>query len=154
MPHARAGVEIRSVNDGPILICYDGSIGAEHAIAAAAGLLGPRRAVVLDLGPVQEEAALGSEVLAFDEMERELTTAQAESGAELARNAGFHARRCADIDAPAWLGVVEVADEIGADAIVVGSRGLCGVKALLESSFSRLVAIHADRPVLVVPPPN
>ena len=131
MPHARAGVEIRSVNDGPILICYDGSIGAEHAIAAAAGLLGPRRAVVLDLGPVQEEAALGSEVLAFDEMERELTTAQAESGAELARNAGFHARRCADIDAPAWLGVVEVADEIGADAIVVGSRGLCGVKALL-----------------------
>jgi nucleotide-binding universal stress UspA family protein len=142
------------VNDGPILICYDGSTGAQRAIDAAAGLLGPRRAVVLDVGPVQESAALDSEALAHDEMARELTTAQAESGAELARNAGFRARGCADTDAPAWLGAVEVADEIGADAIVVGSRGLCGVKALLESSFSRLVAIHTDRPVLVVPPPN
>ncbi len=36
------------MNDAPILICYDGSPGAVRAIASAATLLGPRRAVVLD----------------------------------------------------------------------------------------------------------
>jgi nucleotide-binding universal stress UspA family protein len=140
------------VNDGPILICYDGSTGAQRAIDAAASLFGTQPAVVLDVDPMQEYAALGSEAL--DEMVWEFAAARAESGAQLARNAGFHARGRADIEGPAWRGAVEVADEIGAAAIVVGSRGLCGVKALLESSFARLVAIHTDRPVLVVPPPN
>ena len=32
-------------------ICYDGSDDAQRAIAAAPGLLGPRHAVVLDVGP-------------------------------------------------------------------------------------------------------
>ena len=142
------------MNDGPILICYDGSTGAQRAIAAAASLLGAQPAVVLDVGPTQEYAALGSEALALDEMVWEFAAARAESGAQLARDAGFRARGRADIEAPAWRGAVEVADEIGAAAIVVGSRGLCGVKALLESSFARLLALHADRPVLVIPPPN
>jgi hypothetical protein len=39
------------VQDAPILICYDGSDGADRAIETAAALLGPRRAVVLDVGP-------------------------------------------------------------------------------------------------------
>ena len=39
------------MSDDPILICYDGSHGADLAIDAAAALLGPRRAVVLDVGP-------------------------------------------------------------------------------------------------------
>ncbi len=39
------------MDDHPVLICYDGSDGARRAIDAAAALLGPRRAVVLDLGP-------------------------------------------------------------------------------------------------------
>ena len=40
------------MNDNPILICYDGSADARRAIEAAAELLGPRRATVLDVGPV------------------------------------------------------------------------------------------------------
>jgi hypothetical protein len=39
------------MRDAPILICYDGSDGAQRAIETAAGLLGPRHAVVLDVGP-------------------------------------------------------------------------------------------------------
>jgi len=139
------------MEDRPILICYDGSTGARHAIDAAARLLGARQAVVLDVGPIQ---ASDSEVAATDETVSELASGRAKAGATRARIAGFHANVRTEIDGPAWRGAVEVADEIGAAAIVVGSRGLCGVKALLESSFSRLVAIHADRPVLVVPPPN
>ena len=40
------------MRDTQILICYDGSDEAHHAIDVAAELLGPRRAVVLDIGPV------------------------------------------------------------------------------------------------------
>src|SRR5581483_3509758 len=36
----------------PILICYDGTAGSRRAIEAAAELVGPRRATVLDIGPV------------------------------------------------------------------------------------------------------
>jgi hypothetical protein len=36
--------------DASILICYDGSEGANRAIDAAAALLGPGRAIVLEIG--------------------------------------------------------------------------------------------------------
>ena len=39
------------MDDAPILICYDGSADSDRAIEAAAALLGPRRAVVVDIGP-------------------------------------------------------------------------------------------------------
>jgi nucleotide-binding universal stress UspA family protein len=47
--------------------------------------------------------------------------------------------------------ILRLADEIGADLIVVGSRGLGRVKSLIVGSTSREVAVHAARPVLVVP---
>ena len=39
------------MRERPILICYDGSDDARRAIGAAEALVGPRRAVVLDMGP-------------------------------------------------------------------------------------------------------
>ena len=53
---------------------------------------------------------------------------------------------------PAWQGILEVADDVDASVIVVGSRGLKGVKELIEHSMSRALAAHASRPVLVIPP--
>src|SRR6185312_10143459 len=40
-----------TMNDAPVLICYDGSPGAVRAIETAVTLLGPRRAVVVDMAP-------------------------------------------------------------------------------------------------------
>jgi len=37
---------------------------------------------------------------------------------------------------------------------VIGSRGLSGMRTLLEGSLSHQVATHAGRPVLIVPPPH
>ncbi len=48
--------------------------------------------------------------------------------------------------------VVGVADEIDAAVIVLGSRGLTGVRELARGSVSHDVAGHAERPVLIVPP--
>jgi hypothetical protein len=39
------------MDDSPILICYDGSDDSVRGIKTAAKLLGPRRAVVLDIAP-------------------------------------------------------------------------------------------------------
>jgi nucleotide-binding universal stress UspA family protein len=44
--------------------------------------------------------------------------------------------------------------ESGAQAIVLGTSGLTGVKSLLMGSVSNAVMRHADRPVMVVPSPE
>ena len=140
----------------PILICYDGTAGAKHAIEAAAGLLGGHPAVVLAVGPplTPEEsyAALGPMTPSFQELNEQQALERAKEGADLAQRAGFAAEARADVAAPTWEGVVQAADETDAAAIVVGSRGLTGVKEALSGSVSHAVAEHAGRPVLIVPP--
>ena len=46
--------------------------------------------------------------------------------------------------------IVGLAEELGADLIVLGSRGLSGMKRLLMGSVSESVVRHAHCPVLVV----
>jgi nucleotide-binding universal stress UspA family protein len=47
--------------------------------------------------------------------------------------------------------VLEVADEVEADVVVVGSRGLGGYPELLLGSTSTQIAQHSVRPVVIVP---
>jgi nucleotide-binding universal stress UspA family protein len=53
---------------------------------------------------------------------------------------------------PAWMGIIDVADEVDASVIVVGSRGVNRLHEDLEGSTSHDLARHAGRPVLIVPP--
>jgi nucleotide-binding universal stress UspA family protein len=144
------------MGQGPILICYDGSAGAQHAIAVVGTLLAGRRAVVLDVGPLdlvaETYAAAGSGAADVNRAVFDGTLAQAEAGAELARHAGFDAEPRAEVETPTWRGILQVADEIDAALIVLGSEGRTGLSELLEGSVSHDVAEHARRPVLVVPP--
>ncbi|HEY2372184.1 MAG TPA: universal stress protein [Gaiellaceae bacterium] len=141
-----------------ILICYDGTTGADRAIEVAAALLGPRPAVVLDVGvpitPTQSLASIASVVpgQAFEDLNQEDALTRAQTGAEHAIRAGFDARARSEIAAPPWEGIVTVADEIGAAVIVIGSRGQSGARELFNGSVSHDVAMHAGRPVLIVPP--
>jgi nucleotide-binding universal stress UspA family protein len=146
------------MNNTPILICYDGSPGSVRAIEAAATLLGPRRAVVLDVAPPitpAESLATMSPVVpgaAFEELNTADAARVAARGAELARASGFDAEARGGLGGPTWEGVVDVADELDAPVIVIGSRGLRGLREALDGSVSRDVAEHAGRPVLIVPP--
>jgi nucleotide-binding universal stress UspA family protein len=148
------------MDDPPILICYDGSPEAARAIEVAAKLLGPRRAVVLDVGPVitpAESMATLSPVVpggAFEDLNLADANSVAGRGAELARSSGFDAKARGGLGAPTWDEVVRVADELDAPLIVTGSRGFSGVHEQLEGSVSHAVAEHAGRPVLIVPPPH
>jgi nucleotide-binding universal stress UspA family protein len=147
-----------NMSDEPILICYDGSDGAERAIDAAATLFGARHAIVLDVGPpltAAESLATLSPVVpgaAFEELNTADALDRAKVGAERARGAGFVAEARAGVAAPTWEGIVDVADDIDAAVIVVGSRGLNGAQEVLQGSVSHDIAEHAGRPVLIVPP--
>jgi nucleotide-binding universal stress UspA family protein len=151
--------------DGPILIAFDGSPAARQAVAAAAALLKPRATLVLTVW----EAALAhaavasppdvgmtpavdpSALLTFDEALRGHAERVSNEGAELARSFGLNAEplTTADVGDIART-IVEVAREHKAATIVVGSRGLSGLRARLEGSTSKGVMRHATCPVVVV----
>ena len=151
---------MQNMQDEPILICYDGSEGAQRAIDVAAKLLGPRHAVVVDVGPpltAAESLASVSSVVpgdAFEDLNMEAARERAQAGTDRAREAGFTADERAAVAAPTWEGIVDVADEIDAAVIVLGSRGLTAARQVIAGSVSHDVAEHAGRPVLIVPPPR
>ena len=146
------------MNDTPILICYDGSDDAARGIETAAALLGSRRAVVIDIAPVltpTESLAATSSIVpgsAFEELNKDDADRMAAKGAELARSSGFDAEARGAVASPTWQGVVDVAAELDSLLIVIGSRGLNGLREVLDGSLSHEVAQHAGRPVLIVPP--
>jgi len=50
--------------------------------------------------------------------------------------------------------IIEVAESLGVDLIVMGARGLKGIKQLIVGSVTRSVAISSPKPVLVIKPPQ
>jgi nucleotide-binding universal stress UspA family protein len=147
--------------DGPLLLCYDGSTDSERAIEQAARLRS-RQAVVVHLweswaahAPALEGVSVPTPSVAaeLDEIAVERSARLAADGAEMAAAAGFAAEsRSGSAVGPLWRGLLDVAADIDAAAVVVGSRGMSGISAVL-GSVSNGVLHHADRPVLVVPPP-
>jgi nucleotide-binding universal stress UspA family protein len=149
----------------PVLIAYDGSDAARRAIGETAELFGSRSVLVatvweeglaysaavptaseLQPAPVDIELAekLGEELHA-----RALHIA--EQGGELARSAGLEAEAFAVAgDFQVAEAIVELARERGVAAIVIGSRGLTGLRARLEGSTSSAVLKRASCPVVVV----
>jgi nucleotide-binding universal stress UspA family protein len=149
-----------SMRREPILICYDDSPDAARAIEAAAALLGPRRAVVVDVLPwmtaAESMAATTSLVpgTAFEALNEAEARRIADRGAEIACSAGFQAEPRGELAGTTWEGIVDVADELDVAVIVIGSRGLTGLKKIVDGSLSQQLAEHAGRPVLIVPPPR
>jgi nucleotide-binding universal stress UspA family protein len=154
--------------EGPVLIAYDGSAAARQAVGDTAKLLGSRRAIILT---VWEEGLAYATAMPSDltmapmidpagelELERDLQL-QAErvsrAGSELASSLGLDAEPLA-VPAAGNIAntLLSVAREHGAAAIVVGSRGLSGLRARLEGSTSKAVLKRALCPVLVVHEPG
>ena len=91
---------------------------------------------------------------AFEDLNTAEALRLAEAGAARARRAGLDAEARATIAPTAWQGIVDVGDELDATLIVIGSRGLSGLREIAGGSVSHDVATHARRPVLIVPPPT
>jgi nucleotide-binding universal stress UspA family protein len=54
--------------------------------------------------------------------------------------------------APTWEGILDVPEETGASAIVIGSHGRTGVREFVVGSVSHDLTQHSSLPVLIVPP--
>ncbi len=77
-----------------------------------------------------------------------------EEGAERARRAGLKPQSRTSVGENSIAAtILAEAEDVGASAIVMGSRGLTGLKSLLLGSVSHDMLQHTDRPVLVVPSP-
>jgi len=152
-------------DDGPTLVAFDGSAASRQAVAAAAALLKPRVTIVLTVWEAAlAHAAVASApdvamtpsvdpatVLKFDEALRGHAERVANEGAEFARSLGLDAEPLAIADVrDIARTIVEVAQERKAATIVVGSRGLSGLRARFEGSTSKGVVKHAPCPVIVV----
>jgi nucleotide-binding universal stress UspA family protein len=157
--------------DTPIVIAYDGSEAARAAVNEAATLFPSRKAIVLtvwepglaDYMAMPGTMGTGAMMMPYDPSAiKEIDQASedharqiAEDGVKLATAAGLQAealpvRDAADIaDA-----ILEAASERGAAAIVIGSRGLKGLKSKLLGSSSASVLSRSDRPVVVVHQPG
>ena len=154
----------------PILVGYDGSDTARRAIHEAAELFGSRRALVVAVwepglayegamttDPTTDPVGLGAELVdpaaarEVDNASQARADRVAEDGAALAKSLGLQAEALAVADEGNVAdAIVELARNRGVAAIVVGSRGLSGLRARLEGSTSNAVAKHAPCPVLLV----
>ena len=146
-----------------ILIAYDGSSDAQAAIHRAGEILKDETATILSvwerfIDVVTRAGAappLGQfDYEALDRGYEDEARHRVEEGIRLAERAGLQAQPRLRVREDTVAGtVLAEADEVGATAIVLGTRGLTGLKSLLLGSVSHAVVQRAHVPVLVVPSP-
>jgi nucleotide-binding universal stress UspA family protein len=150
-----------------ILVCYDGSVDAQAAIDRAGLLMPGSETTVLVvwetiLETVTRNGSLGAGLgyiggYSGEDADAAMEKAALDSateGAERATAVGLLAQpRTAHRGGDIAGAILTVAADVDADVIVLGTRGLSGVKSLMLGSVSHAVLHHADRAVLVVPPP-
>jgi nucleotide-binding universal stress UspA family protein len=154
----------------PAVVAFDGSAEARTALTSAVTLFPGRALVVvsvwepglaLALAPTRDMTGVGypppsaAEVEALDDAQKSHAVEVAAAGVALARELGAtaEAHPVAD-EAHVADTIAAIADRVDACAIVIGSRGLGGVRARLFGSTSRDVIQRSERPVRVVKTPD
>jgi nucleotide-binding universal stress UspA family protein len=148
-----------------VLICYDGSEHAKHAIDGASRLFPGAPATVLYVTeslahmlqryPSPDSFVGDIPFETVDANNAEVGSSIADEGAALAIKAGMKAKgRCVTSDGSAWNAALIAADELDAAVIVAGDRGRSGVRELVRGGFSRHLLQHSNRPVLALPDPE
>jgi nucleotide-binding universal stress UspA family protein len=156
---------------GPVIVAYDGSAAAREAISEAAVLMHSCRFLVVTvweeglgyvaMAPTMPDAfamapAVDPEAaLDLDRSLQERAERVSREGADLARSLGLSAEPLALPDVGSVSSaILDAAREQHAAAIIVGSRGLSGLRARLEGSTSKDVLKHSPCPVFVAHAPD
>jgi nucleotide-binding universal stress UspA family protein len=132
----------------PVVLAYDGSAEAQAALREAVALFGPRPLIVASvwepgLAMVTMMPPAGEPSMGYM------------PGARVARGWGATPGPLPVPDAVNIAGtLIAIAEERDARAIVVGSRGLGGIKARVLGSTSHKLLHDTHRPVLVVRAPE
>ena len=140
-----------------ILVGTDGSDTATQAVRQAVELAratGAKLELVSAYEPVPAQRLRGERRDAPEDLQwainpREDVDATLEAAAEVARQAGVpvsvYARQGDPADA-----ILDVAEEQGADLVVVGNKGMTGAKRFLLGSVPNKVSHHAPCSVLII----
>jgi nucleotide-binding universal stress UspA family protein len=146
-----------------LLLCYDGSDRATHAVAVAGRLFpGATAKVVHVWEPVEHIVAryaalapyLGEQISEADADAAHESSLVAEEGAKHADAAGLTASaHNVTLATTVWEAVIDASRELGADVIVTGTRSLHGVKEMLAGTLSHALVQHSAVPVLAIPSP-
>ncbi len=124
--------EFESLASGPVVVGYDGSEGAEQAVAKAGRLFPDRKLLLAVVHGEDEQVAAGP---CAEGLEMVSLPAPHLFGSQ--------SRAVADL-------LVECADSRNAAVLVVGSRGRSTVREVLLGSVARAAVHRSHRPVLVV----
>jgi nucleotide-binding universal stress UspA family protein len=143
-----------------ILVGLDGSAGSARALAWAIDLAKPLDAEIVAvyvaqlLSPTAIGYGLAPVELPPDWLDDLRRRFENEWSSPL-KQAGIRYRTVFQTDSPAPAPtLIAVANEVDADLIVTGSRGLGGFGELLLGSVSHQLVLHAPIPVVVIPPPH
>jgi nucleotide-binding universal stress UspA family protein len=142
----------------PLIVCYDASDAAVHALEYVAALLPGASALVVTLWkPILEEALspAGRPPVAdpadADDVPRQAAEEIAADGARRASSAGLDAEPLAvEATGPLWEAVEIVAEKRDALLVVCGTNR-SGVRSALPGSLGHALVSHLSRAVTVVP---
>jgi nucleotide-binding universal stress UspA family protein len=140
-----------------IVVGTDGSQTAQEAVRQAAdlaGRLGARLEIVSAYEPVsgarlREESQQIPADLQWTVNPREDVDATLRAAVAIAKEAGVESETYARQGDPADA-ILDVAEERGADLIVVGNKGMTGAKRFLLGSVPNKVSHHAPCSVLII----
>jgi nucleotide-binding universal stress UspA family protein len=135
-----------------IVLGLDGSDGSKRAIPMAVELAKRDGAKLVIVHIDERIVGKGGGDIHLDEAEIQ---AEAHKQAEDLSNQGIETdvvMRDVMVGGPAHP-IAEVANDVGADLIVVGTRGHSGLSGILLGSVTQRLLHLAHQPVLAVPPP-
>ncbi len=141
-----------------IVVGTDGSPTASEAVGRAAELAAQADAKLVivsayrpvDRSRLEAEMASAPEDIAHGINPEEDVAAHLEAAGDLARKRGVASIRTLSIDAAPGEALLEVAEQAGADLIVVGSQGMAGAKRFVLGSVPNRISHHAPCDVLIV----
>lgn len=154
--------------DAPLVVGYDGSDSAAHAVRTAGRLLNATCALIVTVWepalatlPITGEGVIGIDMPLdphsadlLDQASTERSAAVAAQGVAIASEVGLRADA---VTMPDELNVAETLAQLAADrgaaAIVVGSHGHGALHTRVLGSTSTKLLAHAGCPVVVVPAP-
>lgn len=145
------------VLDGPIVLALDGSEESKLAAGAAAEISAATGSPVHLIYVMPAERQLYGHHSYSEDVKKSLMEEAKAGGRRFLDEQAAGVRSTGGVVAQTYLGtgrpdeeIVELAEEIDAGMVVVGSRGLGGVRRALMGSVSGSVVRHAHCPVLVV----
>jgi nucleotide-binding universal stress UspA family protein len=136
-----------------ILVGTDGSEHARRAVRWAADLAGEIGAEVVAAHAVGLLVTTPEGPVPSTPFHDRLRSALENEWTEDLRAAGVRVH-CVLVEGSAVTALLRAAEDQDADLVVVGSRGAGGFSDLHLGSTSHQVALYADRPVTIVPPPG